>query len=303
MAGGPGLPPVDGRYAAMRLIEVLYATITADDILAAAEATGRFAGRVGASGERSRRFFAKARGGTACAPSSSLTDVVDGRRVIRDDPPVVTHVELRRRMAPWSRSSSTTARRWPRVGASSWSATGSSTSRSRSSASAASAPAASSSSSRAATRTTRSSSRPRRRPLGARAAPRSEPTTPTRANGSSSASGSPRRTSDVFLGWTRGPGGRDFYVRQLWDMKGSVDTAMLQARASASMAASVRLGAGTRPRSDRRRGGDLGVSRHQRHVRWGDRRLRRDVRRRQNERDHGPTWPRIADGRVSTPSA
>ena len=31
-------------------------------------------------------------------------------------------------------------------------------------------------------------------------------------------------TSDIFLGWTRGPGGRDFYLRQLWDMKGSVDT-------------------------------------------------------------------------------
>jgi hypothetical protein len=35
-------------------------------------------------------------------------------------------------------------------------------------------------------------------------------------------------TSDIFLGWTRGPGGRDFYIRQLWDMKGSVDTAALQ---------------------------------------------------------------------------
>ena len=35
-------------------------------------------------------------------------------------------------------------------------------------------------------------------------------------------------TSDIFLGWTRGPGGRDFYLRQLWDMKGSVDTSILQ---------------------------------------------------------------------------
>jgi predicted alpha/beta hydrolase len=35
-------------------------------------------------------------------------------------------------------------------------------------------------------------------------------------------------TSDIFLGWTTGPGGRDFYFRQLWDMKGSVDTATLQ---------------------------------------------------------------------------
>jgi hypothetical protein len=35
-------------------------------------------------------------------------------------------------------------------------------------------------------------------------------------------------TSDIFLGWTRGPGGRDFYIRQLWDMKGSVDIAAIQ---------------------------------------------------------------------------
>jgi hypothetical protein len=35
-------------------------------------------------------------------------------------------------------------------------------------------------------------------------------------------------TPDIFLGWSRGPGGRDFYFRQLWDMKGSVDTATLQ---------------------------------------------------------------------------
>ncbi len=34
-------------------------------------------------------------------------------------------------------------------------------------------------------------------------------------------------TPDIFLGWTRGPLGRDFYIRQLWDMKGSVDTTTL----------------------------------------------------------------------------
>jgi hypothetical protein len=35
-------------------------------------------------------------------------------------------------------------------------------------------------------------------------------------------------TSDIFLGWTRAPAGRDFYLRQLWDMKGSVDTTTLK---------------------------------------------------------------------------
>jgi len=29
--------------------------------------------------------------------------------------------------------------------------------------------------------------------------------------------------SDLFLGWCRAPGGRDYYVRQLWDVKGQGD--------------------------------------------------------------------------------
>jgi len=35
-------------------------------------------------------------------------------------------------------------------------------------------------------------------------------------------------TPDIFLGWTRGLNGNDYYVRQLWDMKGSVDTTSLE---------------------------------------------------------------------------
>ena len=35
-------------------------------------------------------------------------------------------------------------------------------------------------------------------------------------------------TPDIFLGWARGPGGRDYYFRQLWDMKGSVDISTLR---------------------------------------------------------------------------
>jgi hypothetical protein len=34
--------------------------------------------------------------------------------------------------------------------------------------------------------------------------------------------------SDIFLGWATGAGGRHYYVRQLWDMKGSVDISTLQ---------------------------------------------------------------------------
>ncbi len=51
---------------------------------------------------------------------------------------------------------------------------------------------------------------------------------PTTASASSSGQRLMQATSDILLGWTRGPGGRDFYFRQLWDMKGSVDTTTLQ---------------------------------------------------------------------------
>ena len=47
-------------------------------------------------------------------------------------------------------------------------------------------------------------------------------------------------TPDIFLGWTRGPGGRDFYFRQLWDMKGSVDLSTIDPGVSATTAVCVR---------------------------------------------------------------
>jgi uncharacterized protein (DUF2252 family) len=34
--------------------------------------------------------------------------------------------------------------------------------------------------------------------------------------------------SDPFLGWSTGPDGRDYYWRQLWDMKGSADTTTMR---------------------------------------------------------------------------
>jgi len=38
--------------------------------------------------------------------------------------------------------------------------------------------------------------------------------------------------SDSFLGWTRDPAGKsDYYVRQMWDMKGSVDVVALGPKA------------------------------------------------------------------------
>ena len=94
-------------------------------------------------------------------------------------------------------------------------------------------------------------------------------------------------TSDIFLGWTRGPGGRDFYFRQLWDMKGSVDTTILQPPGPGLLRRPLRLGPRPGPRPHGRRGRDLGLPRDERHVRRGDRRLRGDVRRRQRARPRG----------------
>ena len=59
--------------------------------------------------------------------------------------------------------------------------------------------------------------------------------------------------SDIFLGWVRGDGGRDFYIRQLHDMKGSVDIETVQ---PAGLIAYARLCGATLARAHAR-GGDV----------------------------------------------
>ena len=59
--------------------------------------------------------------------------------------------------------------------------------------------------------------------------------------------------SDIFLGWVRGEGGRDFYVRQLHDMKGSIDVTTIQPTA---LTAYARLCGATLARAHAR-GGDV----------------------------------------------
>ena len=82
------------RYAAMRLIDVWYAPLTDADIREAAEASIWLQGRA-AAGRRQRieALFAKARRRDGMRAFESLTSVVDGRRVILDDPPVISHVK------------------------------------------------------------------------------------------------------------------------------------------------------------------------------------------------------------------
>ena len=59
--------------------------------------------------------------------------------------------------------------------------------------------------------------------------------------------------SDIFLGWVRGEGGRDFYVRQLHDMKGSADIDTIQ---PIGLTGSARLCGATLARAHSR-GGDV----------------------------------------------
>jgi uncharacterized protein (DUF2252 family) len=59
--------------------------------------------------------------------------------------------------------------------------------------------------------------------------------------------------SDIFLGWVRGAGGRDFYVRQLKDMKGSADIETIQPM---GLTAYARLCGATLARAHAR-GGDV----------------------------------------------
>ncbi len=63
--------------------------------------------------------------------------------------------------------------------------------------------------------------------------------------------------SDIFLGWTRGPAGNDFFVRQLHDMKGSLDLTKIQ---PIGLVAYARLCGATLARAHARGGDVLAIS-------------------------------------------
>ena len=217
------------RYAGMRLIDVLYASMTDADIREAGEASGALSGRDAAfRRQRLEAIFTKARQRDGMRAFESLTGVVDGRRVLLDDPPVLTHVEIEGGPAALEkvfvdyRATMTENRRdyleryrfvdvaLKVVGVGSVG--------------------------------TRCfilvlEGRDENDPLILQAKEATASVMEPFLDASAHANHGQRvvvgqqimqATSDVFLGWTRGPGGRDFYIRQLWDMKGSVDTAKLQ---------------------------------------------------------------------------
>jgi uncharacterized protein (DUF2252 family) len=217
------------RYAGMRLLDAWYSLITDTAIREAADAAGALAGREGrARRDRLEQIISRARQRDGMRAFDKLTAVVDGRRVILEDPPIVTHVEadggpaVLERVFTDYRASMPEDRRafleryrfvdWALkvVGVGSVG--------------------------------TRCfilvlEGRDEHDPLIMQAKEATASVLEPYLGASAHATHGQRvvvgqqmmqSVSDIFLGWTTGPAGRDFYIRQLWDMKGSVDIAALQ---------------------------------------------------------------------------
>ena len=90
--------------------------------------------------------------------------------------------------------------------------------------------------------------------------------------------------SDIFLGWIHTDEGldgqpRDFYLRQLWDAKGSAIVELMEPNAMLGLRPALRPDARQGPRALGRPDRDLELPRHERRLRPRDGGLRRDVRR------------------------
>ncbi len=218
-----------GRYAGMRLIDVLYASITDDDLRDAAQQSGLLQGKLGAGRRQAiDAVFSKARRKDGMRAFGSLTAVVDGRRVILDDPPAITHVPLdlgegaleaffTAYRATLAENRRDFLERYRFVDA------------------ALKVVGVGSVGTRCAIVVLegRDENDPLILQVKEATASVLEPHLPASAHanhGERVVVGQRlmQATPDILLGWTRGPGGRDFYFRQLWDMKGSVDTTTLQ---------------------------------------------------------------------------
>ena len=97
--------------------------------------------------------------------------------------------------------------------------------------------------------------------------------------------------SDIMLGWIRTDGvdgvKRDFYVRQLWDAKGSAIVELMGPTLMTVYAKNLRHRAGPRPRPLRGRDRDRQLPRHHRHLRPRHGRVRRVLRRPERTRLRG----------------
>ena len=216
------------RYAGMHLMDVWYSYITADAIR---EAARPYLARMKDAKAREARLdaiFAKARGHDAMRAASSLTAVIDGRRVVVDAPPVLQHIELpggpeaMREVFEAYRATMPASRR-------------EFLERYRFADFALKVVGVGSVGTRCFVMVLEGSDE--EDPLILQAKEATASVLEDHLGASGYANHGERvvvgqrvmqATPDIFLGWTRGPRGRDFYIRQLWDMKGSIDTGMLQ---------------------------------------------------------------------------
>ncbi len=216
------------QFAGLGLLKMWYSHITEADIMAAAEPLMEQQKIGAARRARLTSIFSKARGKDQLRAASALTTIADGRRVVLDDPPVVSHVEipggpeaLRKVFEDYRATMAESRREFLEryrfsdfalkvVGVGS-----------------------------VATRCFIMilEGRDENDPLILQAKEATASVMEEHVGNSTWTNHAERvvvgqrlmqATPDIFLGWTRGPGGRDYYLRQLWDMKGSVDTSTLQ---------------------------------------------------------------------------
>jgi uncharacterized protein (DUF2252 family) len=288
------------RYAGMRLIDVWYTKITDVDIIAALDAWPANKGE--ASVKRRRgvdAIFAKARSRDGMKAFASLTEIVDGRRVIIEDPPVIVHdsrvgtpEQLAKVFAEYRASMAENRRdfleRFRFVdGARKVVGVGSVGTRCF---------------------VIVLEGRDEDDPLILQAKEATESVLEPYVEHSHHENHGERvvagqramqSTPDIFLGWTRGAFGRDFYVRQLWDMKGSVDTTIMQPLGLGFYGA---LCGWSLARAHARTGDAVAIASYLGSSDTFDSAIAdfAEAYADQNERDHRAYQAAIADGRLTT---
>jgi uncharacterized protein (DUF2252 family) len=287
------------RYATMDLLDVWYSQITAETIRQSLEATKLGQGPSGAQRSRNlESIFSRARSRDRLRAFNALTTVVDGRRVIKDEPPFIQHVEipggapfLARVFSDYRASMAEDRREFLEryrfvdfalkvVGVGS-----------------------------VATRcfVVLLEGRDDDDPLLLQVKEATESVmepyvgkSPHRNHGARVVIGQRlmQGTPDIFVGWARGAE-RDFYFRQLWDMKGSVDTAKL---VPAGLGLYANLCGWALARSHARSGDATAIAAYLGTSDVFDSAIAdfAEAYADQNERDHAAYMAAIAAGRLST---
>jgi uncharacterized protein (DUF2252 family) len=216
-----------GRYAGMRLIDVWYSGITEQAIRDAAEAIWAKRGNNAQARAKLDAVFAGARSKDVTKAAAKLTTIVDGRLAIKEDPPVVRRIELPGGGKVLSQVFDAYRATMPQ-------SLREYLERYRFADFALKVVGVGSVGTRCFILVLQGRDEGDPLILQAKEATQSvlEPYTKTgrhENHGERVVHGQRmmQATSDIFLGWCRAPAGRDFYFRQLWDMKASVDTSML----------------------------------------------------------------------------